>query len=461
MSIEAAPRATAPTGSPGDRSEREHRQSRMAFRRAVEAVVWGMPAVNFDLMLQAFLRAGGQANQIAYWSRLLDGNAQTLTPNPDVVYVMPFYDTKAGPVVLEIPPAEGGSITGSIDDAWQNALEDVGPAGADKGAGGKYLILPPDHDGKVPQGYAVLRSMTFQGFALLRSNIRSRSDADVTEAVAYARRIGFYTLGAEPAETRFVDLSGKLFDATIPYDRRFFASLARIVAYEPWLTRDKAMIDHLKAIGIAKGTTFDPDRDGALLDAAAEEAKAWLADRYEAGFAARFYSGSHWALPAEPAVIEGMQTYFAAPDDYPTDGRGVIYSMGYFSAKHLGEGQFYLVAIKDSQGQRLDGSATYRLTVPARAPVKLYWSATVYDAETHALVRGAPRQSRASNAPDLVANPDGSVDLWFGPEAPPGKAGNWAPTQAGRGFEVMFRFYGPEPSFFEKQWALPDLQRVA
>ena len=32
---------------------------------------------------------------------------QTLTPNPDTIYLNPFYNTKdVGPMVLEIPPAE-------------------------------------------------------------------------------------------------------------------------------------------------------------------------------------------------------------------------------------------------------------------------------------------------------------------------------------------------------------------
>lgn len=89
---------------------------RAMYRRAVEAVIWGMPAVNFDLMLQAFLKAGGLPNQVPFWSHLLDGQNQTLTPNPDTIYFNPFFDTKDGPVVVEIPAAEGGSITGSIDD---------------------------------------------------------------------------------------------------------------------------------------------------------------------------------------------------------------------------------------------------------------------------------------------------------------------------------------------------------
>jgi hypothetical protein len=86
-------------------------------RRAVEAIIWGMPAVNYDLMYQAMVRdakAGAGSNKIVYWSRLSDWKNQTLTPNPDSVYFMPCFDTKnVGPVVLEIPPAdESGSITG-------------------------------------------------------------------------------------------------------------------------------------------------------------------------------------------------------------------------------------------------------------------------------------------------------------------------------------------------------------
>src|SRR5690242_2224587 len=53
-------------------------------RRAVEAVVWGMPAVNFDLMYQAMVRdakAGTGSNKIVYWSKLSDWKNQTLTPN--------------------------------------------------------------------------------------------------------------------------------------------------------------------------------------------------------------------------------------------------------------------------------------------------------------------------------------------------------------------------------------------
>ena len=148
----------------------------------------------------------------------------------------------------------------------------------------------------------------------------------------------------------------------------------------------------------------------------------------------------------------------------PTDGRGVIYSFAYFSAKHLGEGQFYLMAITDREGRSFEGNSTYRLNVPANAPVKLYWSATAYDRATHALIRNSAWSSRSSQSPGLKKNADGSVTVYFGPKAP-GAAGdaesNWIPTAAGGQFEVLFRLYGPDKSFFDKTtWKLPDIEKV-
>ncbi len=184
-------------------------------------------------MFQAMKDAQADFNQVVYWSRPLSWKNQTLTPNPDTIYVFPFFNTKdVGPMVLEIPPAEeGASITGSIDDAWQTALEDVGPAGVDKGKGGKYLILPPGYQDKVPDGYIALPSETYTGFVILRSNLKSGSDADITKAVAYGKRVKFYPLSqaANPPPTKFVDAIDVLFDSTIPYDVRFFETLDRFV----------------------------------------------------------------------------------------------------------------------------------------------------------------------------------------------------------------------------------------
>ncbi len=440
----------------------------MMERRAVEAVIWGMPAVNYDRMYQAMVhaaKAGEGSNKVVYWSGLFDWKNQTLTPNPDSIYLMPFFNTKdVGPVVLEIPPADAGSITGSVDDCWQTALEDVGPAGLDKGKGGRYLILPPGYKDSVPGGYIPLRSSNYEGFALLRSILKSNSADDIAKAVSYGKRIKLYPLSqaSHPPDTQFADAINVVYDATIPYELTFFQSLDRIVQTEPWLQRDKAMIDQLRSIGIEKGKPFNPDaRTQDALNAGIREAHAWLANHYETSyFPAPFYEGSHWVVPASPALAEAMQTSFANPNSYPVDDRGTAYSLAFFSAKHLGAGQFYLMAFRGKDGRPFNGSSNYRLNVPANAPVTQYWSATVYDRETHALIRNMQWASRSSQSTGLKKNTDGSVDVYFGPKAPAGKDANWVPTGLKGKFEVLFRFYGPQKPLFEKSWKLTDIEET-
>src|ERR1700742_1610909 len=107
-------------------------QERVIRSRAVEAAIWGMPVVNYDLMLQEMLtKTSGKVNQMIYWGRPLDWKNQTLTPNQDTLYFMAFLNTKEpGPIVIEVPPASAdGSLNANFVNVWQEPLEDAGLLG--------------------------------------------------------------------------------------------------------------------------------------------------------------------------------------------------------------------------------------------------------------------------------------------------------------------------------------------
>ncbi len=131
--------ALAVSGAHAQSISPDELNSRSIQRRAIEAVIWGMPVVNYDLMLQEmFAKTEGKVGQAIYWGRPLDWHNQTLTPNPDALYFMVFFNTKDGPVVLDLPPGDNdGSFNGNIVTVWQMPLEDAGLLGADKGSGGK------------------------------------------------------------------------------------------------------------------------------------------------------------------------------------------------------------------------------------------------------------------------------------------------------------------------------------
>ena len=433
-------------------------------RRAVEAVIWGMPAVNYDLMLQEMLgKTNGKVGEVIYWGRPLDSKNQTLTPNPDALYFMTFFNTKDGPIVLDLPPGDAnGSFNGNIVTVWQMPLEDAGLLGLDKGKGGKYAVLPPGYKDKLPDGFIPLQSDTFGGYALIRSNLKSHSAGDVAASVAYGKRIKVYALSqaANPPATTFTDVKDITFNSTIRYDASFFEHLDRIVQNEPWLDRDRAMIDPLRSLGIEKGKSFKPDARALVqLDAGTREAQTWLEAKYDAGLPP-YWEKSRWTFPAPPELIKAAQAGYSDPDAYPIDARGLAYSYAYIGIKRLGAGQFYLISIRDKDGDAYDGSKTYRLTVPANPPIEQYWSVTAYDRQTHALIKNMPRASRSSQIPEMQKNADGSIDVWFGPHAPTGKETNWVPTDPARKFELMFRLYAPKKEFFDKAWVLPDVEKI-
>jgi len=268
-------------------------------------------------------------------------------------------------------------------------------------------------------------------------------------------------LAANPPPTVFTDVKDTVFDSTIRYDASFFQHLDRIVQSEDWLDRDRLMIDQLKSLGIEKGKPFSPDAAmRALLDQGARDASILLEARYDAGLPA-FWTGSRWTVPALPELVKAAQAEFNEADAYPVDARGLTYTYGYIGIKRLGAGQFYLISIRDKDGEAFDGGRVYRLTVPANPPVEQYWSVTAYDRQTHALIKIMPRASRSSQIPEMQKNADGSIDIWFGPQAPAGKDTNWVPTEPTRRFELMFRLYAPKKEFFDKAWRLPDVEKVS
>jgi hypothetical protein len=172
------------------------------------------------------------------------------------------------------------------------------------------------------------------------------------------------------------------------------------------------------------------------------------------------YGLIHWTLPAKPDLISSYATSYGDPNAYPIDARGVGYTYAFVGIRKLGAAQFYLISIKDKDDRPYEGHKTYRLRVPAKAPIKDYWSVTAYDRQLHTVIKGMPHASRSSRLPDFQKNDDGSVDIFIGPKPRDDKDANWLPTDPARRFDLMFRFYGPTPELFNKSWKLPDVEAV-
>ena len=128
--------------------------------------------------------------------------------------------------------------------------------------------------------------------------------------------------------------------------------------------------------------------------------------------------------------------------------------------KLVGKGSQYIGAYSDADNDWFDGGKTYTLHVPANVPADNFWSVTVYDTETRSQIANDDLRPAVGSIWPMDINEDGSVDIYFGPEAPEGKEKNWIQTIPGKPWFVFFRLYGPTEAFFERDWVLPDVEKA-
>jgi hypothetical protein len=126
----------------------------------------------------------------------------------------------------------------------------------------------------------------------------------------------------------------------------------------------------------------------------------------------------------------------------------------------VGVGQIYWGVQKDQDGQWLQGGNRYTLRVPANAPAEQFWAMTLYDTETRSFIDTPSDIAGLDSRKDLIKNDDGSVDLYFGPEAPQRQEQNCVPMIPGRGWFAYFRLYAPTEAYFDRSWKLPDVVRI-
>jgi hypothetical protein len=434
----------------------------IAYQRGIEAMNWALPAVSMLAMRDGNFSLGGGFNTVYWLSEPPTALQEALTANNQTPYAAVFLTTKNGPVILDVPPAtDRTAIFGSAIDVWQVPVADIGPAGADAGKGGRYLFLPPGYDGDIPQDVIPVQLDQYGVYVALRCI--PLGDATFAEAARYSRRINAYPLSRarDNPEGQYIDMSGKHLPGLPTYDMSFFYRIVELLDEEPLLKRDMVMGGMLASIGIEKGKPFAPaGKLKSALEKAAGDGYAYLEYMFETpGYSMElFWPDRQWMSLVAPSK-EGF--VFDEGDYLLLDERGSLYHWVTFVPRRLGKASAYLAALRDTDGDMLSGKASYRLRVPSGVPARDFWSVIAYSKKTKAFIYNSIGRVGLSSydKSHMELNEDGSVDIYFGKNAPPGLKSNWIPT-AGEDFFLLFRFYGPEQTFFDRSFRLPDLERI-
>ena len=430
------------------------------LHNAVSAYVNGIHIASME-GLKRGIEAFGPANKTALlFEDLMDSKAFWLTPNTTSVYMASWLEVGDEPMVVETPP----DVLGFINDHWFKYVIDFGRLGPDKAQGGKFLIVPSTYEGEIPEGYHVARTNTHGHWVIWRGFQKDGSPKPAIDATKATFKIYPLSQKDNPPAMNFVNMSGKVNNTIHRMDANIFNEIDAVVQSEPSFGESKEILGSLAAIGIQKGKEFKPDeRMQKILDEAAKIGAAIVRTQMAKPRSdyMYLYENSQWINP-----LAYRSYLFEYEGARLMDARGAFhfYATGItpaMSLKLIGKGSQYAVAYSDKDGNTFDGSKTYKVNIPANAPMKDFWSFTIYDNQTRSMLQTDEQfPGIDSNKKGLVQNDDGSYDIFIGPKAPDGLENNWIQTVPGKGWNTIFRLYGPLEPWFDKTWRPSDFELI-
>ena len=427
--------------------------------RATTAYLDGLRIASMHAMLKGTAAVGAKPGEIVIHQEPMDSKSLWLTPNTTVLYIHSHVDLSDGPVVIDAPPG----LLGLLDDAAFEYVADIGKAGPDKGKGGKFLILPPEFEGDGPDGYFTFRSKAYDHWLLLR--IAPNAHGDAAKTVAEVKKsLNVYPLSeaANPPQETFHEVAGVPHNTIHQTGFGFWEEVDAAIQKNPAGAFSPEILGSFAAVGIRKGHPFEPDaRMKAILTDAANIGHATA--RTIASRPRRdefyFYPGeSYWGTPA----VGGSYLFEDENGARNLEAQTMMffYATGVTPAMFaapVGAGSQYAMLYLDVNGEPLDGAKTYKVTLPPNVPAKDFWSFVVYDNQTRSMLQTDQRYPSVSSAKGKVRqNEDGSFDVYFGPQAPQGWEDNWVQTIPGKGWNMLFRLYGPLEPWFDKTWRPGD-----
>ncbi len=432
----------------------------MDFQRACQVFIWSVPLVGFASWRNAQNDAYGTGSRGTF--AVLESFTEKLgivTANLTTPYVLSFDSLAGGPISIDYP---AGKTAGAILDAWQRPVADLGLTGPDRGQGGRYLFVGPEHDPREHEtdGVRVFQSATNNIMVGLRI-----LETDPAFAANFKSALKISAVPGAPVDIIFNEGLDRRWSTTPPRGMAYWESLHGILSDEPVREQDRPWVAMLEPLGIVRGKPFEPsERQAAILLEGAALGELMTRNlQVNPRYTSPYWPGTQWYDSFDFSIPQMTDTRVELDERATWFYEAISSSEGMVNPV-VGAGQVYLTTKRDVNGELLRADRTYRLQVPAEVPVAQFWAITLYSEDTRRPYENGLGTARSCNLDsrldDLRWNDDGSIDLYIGVQPPAGYETNFMQTVDDDGWFVYFRLYAPLQPFFDKTFALSDFELV-
>ena len=437
-----------------------------AVRIATEAYIYGYPLVTFDMVRRQQTNVAQPDAEHAPMGQMIRmrtypavDNHCCAAPNADTLYTEAWLDVSAEPWVFHIPDMGDRYYIMPMLDGFSEVFLVAGS----RTTGGRpqtYAITGPGWSGTLPPGVKQVKSPTGMVWILGRIYCTGTPE-DYREVHALQDQFSVVPLSAYgqhyAAPAGVVDPA---FDMKTAVRKQvnglgieaYFIYLAKLLKTNPPTAQDAPIVARMARIGLVPGQDFDPAKLP-FLDREVIKAVPKVALVEMARYLKKQKTTNGWLY-----FTKGVGNFGT---NYLLRGMANLLGPGWNRAQDA----VYPLSQKDAQGVEYNG-AKYRYVMRFEKgklpPAEAFWSLTMYDHDFFFVPNPIHRYDLARRD-KLIANADGSVDLYLQADSPgKDKEANWLPAPKGK-FQLVLRMYGPTqspPSILDGTWTPPAVKRL-
>jgi hypothetical protein len=354
------------------------------------------------------------------------------SPNVDTLYSLAFVDLGNGPATVTLPATGNRYFSLQLMDMYTNSFAVIGTR-TNGGDGGPFVLVGPRD--AAPAG--AIGAPTPWIWALVRIGVNGPEEMEIVHKIQDG-----IALEASPARPlgSFAERQSAWGD--------YFSSASALLAENPPLAGDEAVISRIAPLGLGPSLGFDPAK---FTGAEAQEIEAGIADARN--------------LLAGPGTEEPVNGWRYPRADLGDFGQDYVFrarvAVGGLGALPRHEAMYMRAIAPGGRPRFWDGA--WRLSFPPGQlpPVDAFWSLTMYEATGQGFFLAENplrRYAIGGGAKGLRPNADGSLDIWIARQDPGGgRTENWLPAPAMGPYIMTLRAYLPKPALLTGAYLLPPI----